>query len=114
MFHEFGLETLLELDGGRVVEAWNQALGRVALDCEDRPGVHKPRKVTLELELVPSISDGGHLESVKGSFKVKDSSPVRETKKYDLGVRRQSGSRAPQLVFNDMSDDNVHQRTIDQ
>lgn len=48
MLHQFGLETLRDLDGGRVVEAWNQALVRVARDCEDRPQEKKPRKILLD------------------------------------------------------------------
>lgn len=113
MIHEFSLPTLIELDGGRVPEAWNQAVQRCAADCEDRPALKKARKVTLELELIPVFSQDGHvLDSIDASFKVKDSAPLRETKKYNLALRKKAGKH--QLVFNDMSDDNIHQRTIDE
>ena len=112
--HEFSLATLMELDNARVVEAWNQAVQRCASDCEDRPALKKPRKVTLELELIPVFEqDGAVLDSINASFKVKDSAPQREGKTYSLGVRRTRDKRH-QLVFNDLSDENVNQRTIDQ
>lgn len=106
--HQFSLKTLMALDGGRVVEAWDQAVKRCVSDCEDRPGVKKARKVTLELHLEP-ICEQGSLDSVDGNFKVTDSAPKRETKTYNFGVRR-----GQMLVFNDLSDDNIHQKTIDE
>ena len=112
MLREFRIESLTELDGGRVVEAWNQALKRAIADCEDRPGVTDTRKVMLQLELSPSLDEDGNVESVKGQFQIKDSVPTRKTKKYDFEPRFQDGAKV--LVFNDLSDDNVHQRTLDE
>jgi hypothetical protein len=105
--HQFSLKTLMELDGGRVVEAWDQAVKRCVADCEDRPAVKKPRKVILELLLEP-LCEQGSLDSVDGAFKVTDSAPKRETKTYNFGVRR-----GQLLVFNDLSDDDIHQKTIE-
>ena len=110
--HEFKLETLTKLDDGRVVEAWNQALRRAILDCEDRPGVTEARKVILQLELAPTIDEDGNVDTVRGQFQVKDSAPVRKTKKYDFSPRLQGKSKV--LIFNDLSDDNVKQHTIDE
>ena len=113
MMHEFSLETLVELDGSRICEAWNQAVQRVARDCEDRPAEKKARKVVLELELVPVFDHEGHvLDSCNGTFKVKDNVPVRQSKEYNFGFRKAAGQ--PQLIFNDMADDNIHQRSIDE
>jgi len=109
--HEFSLESLIELDGGRVPVAFNQAVVRLLKDCEDRPNDSKARKVTVELSLKPIGDEHGNLDEVKGSFKVKDTVPERETKEYSFGVRKRSGQ--PVLVFNDMSDDDVNQKTID-
>ncbi len=109
--HEFSLESLIELDGGRVPVAFNQAVQRLIKDCEDRPNDKAARKALVELSLSPVCDDHGNLDEVKGSFKVKDTVPSRETKEYSFGVRK--SSKGPMLVFNDLSDDNVNQKTID-
>lgn len=106
---EMQLQTIIALDDGRIVEAWNQALKRVVSDCHDRPGCKDSRKITLQLDIEPLVSEDGDLDTVRGQFQIKDSLPVRKTKKYDFEPRR-NGS----LAFNDLSDDNVHQRTIDE
>lgn len=113
MIHNFTLQNLSELDAGRICESWNQAVMRAANDCDDRPALKKPRKIMLELELTPVFQqDGAFLDSLNGTFRVKESVPTRESKEYSIGFRKKSGQ--PNLVFNDMSEDNVHQRTIDQ
>lgn len=113
MIHEFGLGTLINLDGGRIVEAWNQAISRATRDCEDRPAENKPRKVTLELELTPVVfQDGAVLDSLKGIFRIKDTVPTRQSKDYSLGFRKRHGQA--RLVFNDLSEDDIHQKTIDE
>ena len=114
MMIEFSLANLQALDNGRVVEAFNQAVKRVVGDCQDRPALKKARKVTLEMEVVPVFAqDGaGGLDSIKAVFKVTDTAPKRESKEYSFGCHTRKGK--PELVFNDLSDDNVHQRTIDE
>ena len=112
MLHEFSLPTLVNLDGGRITEAWLQALKRCARDCEDRPAVEKPRKVVLELSVRPVMDEQGGLDTIRGTFQIKDTAPARESKVYDFGLRQIRGGDV-QLVFNDLSDDNVNQSTID-
>lgn len=110
--HQFGLDTLTELDGGRVVEAWNQALRRALGDCKDRPAVKKDRKVTLELRLRPVVEEDRDVTECEGHFLVKDTVPTRESKDYSFAMRGLRGE--PVLVFNDLSEDNVRQRTLDE
>lgn len=105
--HQLNLATLMELDGGRVTEAFQQEIKRLVADCEDRPGEAKPRKILLELELVPVMFDG-HIDSIDGKFRVKSTVPVRRSKKYNFGVRRGGF-----LVFNDLSDGDINQKTIE-
>ena len=109
--HQLSIPSLAELDEGRLNVAWQQALKRAAMDCEDRPGEEKARTVTLQCELLPVLAaDGsGQLESVKVTFQVADKAPPRKTKKYDMGLRR-----GGVLVFNDLSTDDIHQKTIDE
>lgn len=107
--HELNLASLMEqLDGGRVHEAFMAELRRVSIDCEDRPADDKVRKVSLELQLVPVCDDSGQLDSLSGKFHVTSTVPKRRSKSYSFGFRK--GGR---LVFNDLSDDNIHQQTIE-
>ena len=107
--HELTLSQLDALDNGRIVVAWQQALKRAVADCEDRPAVSETRKVILQTEIVPVLDQDAQLETVKVQFKIKDTVPTRKTKKYDMQPRR-----GQQLAFNDLSDDNVQQRTLDE
>ena len=108
--HALTLAALMEdLDGGRIHEAFAQELKRVVMDCDDRPGDKKPRKVLLQLDIAPIIDEHGNLDSVAGAFQIKSTVPQRKSKVYSFGVR-QGG----QLVFNDLSDDNINQRTLDE
>ena len=108
--HELTLKALMEdLDGGRIHEAFASELRRVVMDCDDRPGDNKPRKVSLEFQVVPLIDDEGNLDSCAGKFHVSSTVPKRRSKVYSFAVR--SGGA---LVFNDLAEDNVHQRTLDE
>ena len=107
--HELKLGEIDNVDDGRVTVAWQQALKRAVADIEDRPAVGDARKVVLQTELVPTLDQDGQLDTIKVQFQIKDTVPTRKTKKYDMQSRR-----GQQLVFNDLSDDNVHQRTLDE
>ena len=106
---ELTLAALMEeLDGGRIHEAFMAELRRVALDCEDRPADDKTSKVTLELHVEPITDEHVQLDSLSGKFHVTSTVPKRRSKSYSFGFRK--GGR---LVFNDLSDDDIHQRTIE-
>lgn len=108
----FTFKNLEELDGGRVVVAFDTLVKRIAADCEDRAGLKTARTVTLQLALVPIANDDGTLNCVKAQFALKESIPSRSTKLYDLHLRKsRSGDM---LIFNDLSDDDASQRTIDE
>lgn len=107
--HELTLESIKnDLAGGRVGEAFALELKRCVTDCEDRPGDDKPRKVMLEIELKPSTDEKGFCENVWGQIRGSSSVPKRKTKPISFGVRR-----GGMLVFNDLSEDNFNQKTID-
>lgn len=108
--HQLNLQTLKDqLDGGRLGAAWDAELKRIAQDCEDRPGDDKPRKVNLEVVMQPVKDEAGLCEEVWVKVHVTSSVPKRRSKPLRLGVRR-----GGMLVFNDMSEDNPNQRTIDE
>lgn len=99
------------LDGGRIGIAFQQELKRVVADCEDRPADNKPRTVTLTLAVVPVPTTDGTvvtLDSISAKFQVSSSVPKRRSKVYSFGARA-----GGQLVFNDMCEENVKQRTFD-
>lgn len=120
--HELNLAALMSnlqgdgsgsLDGGRVGEAFAAEVRRVALDCEDRPADGKPRTVTLTMTLTPIIATeptGGivELDSVQARFQITSSVPKRRSKQYSFGYRK-----GGKLVFNDLSDENIHQKTLE-
>lgn len=85
---EFKLGALVDIDGGRINEALNQAIKRAAMDCEDRPADDRARKVNLQIELTPMMDDHGMCDSVKMAMQIKETIPTRKSRVYDLGLRR--------------------------
>jgi hypothetical protein len=104
---KFDMETLTELDGGRIRTAFEQAMKRLEHDCKDRPNVKAARKLELVITMTPLPDDAGDLDSVDVKFRVKDSVPKRESKAYNM--RAVPGG----LLFNELSPDDVRQQTLD-
>ena len=111
MILEFALENIPHLDGGKISEAWKQAIERGIADCLDRPEVEKPRTITMTVQLSPEV-ERGVCDSVNARFSFKDGMPSRDSRAYNLGLRHRQNQTF--LIFNDLSDDDVHQRTIDE
>ncbi len=101
------LASLVDLDMGKATLAFQQHLARAAADCIDRPGDTKPRKVILEISMVPVIENDGSCDEVNSQICVSSKVPRHQTKVYSFGVRK-NGS----LVFNPDSPDNVSQGTF--
>lgn len=105
---QVSFEELGKIDDGRLAVAVEQALRRVTADIEDRPGLKKPRTLNLSLSFIPVFdTNTSTCDGVKMSFKVKESVPVRESKAYDLGVRKGN-----LLTYQPLSLDNHTQETI--
>lgn len=104
---KFTLKTLAEMDGGRILEAFEQALNRCRYDCEDRPAVKGARKITLVVSMEPIADDSGDLGSVDVSFDLNDKLPKRGSKTYNM--QAVTGG----LLFNELSPDEVKQKTLD-
>lgn len=104
----FNLAAVAKIDEGRIREAWEQALKRCMDDCKDRPAVKDDRKVQLMATLTPIVGDNGEMESCDVHFQVADSVPKRKSKLYNMKAK--GGS----LFFNELSADQIHQRTIDE
>lgn len=104
----FKCESLASIDSGRIGVAIDQAVARAHRDCADRPGVEKPRVVTLQIVLIPVAQDGqGDLDSVNVEFRVRESIPLRSSKRYNM---RSDGR---ELRYNELSPEDHAQTTIE-
>lgn len=109
MFRSVTLENLQHIADGSVSMAFQRHIARAVEDCEDRPGDKKSRKVTLELEIVPVQLQDGSVTEVSMEAKVKSSVPAHVSRPIECKVKQ--GGKA---VFNDLSQDNPNQMTIDE
>lgn len=105
---EFGLDSLPAFADGTLDLAFKQHIKRAISDAEDRPGDKKPRKVSIEFEIIPVVLQDGACTNVEIEAKIKSAIPPHISRPVDCKIK--NGGRA---VFNDMSPDNVDQRTID-
>ena len=100
-----------DLDAGKVSIAFNRHLRKAIGDCEDRPGDTTARKVTVELEIKPVMEDGSVdvivLAKIKGKIPDHVSSGTR------CQLRTLDNATGKVAAFNDMSEDNPRQRTVD-
>jgi len=106
--HELTLESLAKLDGGRVGTAFQLSLKRAIQDCEDRPGVKKPREIVIKLGILPvAAADDAICDEVAWQAHITDTVPKRQTRVYSARVR--AGGKA---AFNDESLDDVNQMSL--
>lgn len=104
---QFTLANICELDGGVAAVTFEQLVRRAALDCMDRPGDGKARKITLEVTLIPRQEQCGDCTEVEAQVHAKCTVPPHRTKPYSFGLRKNGV-----LVFNSDSPDNVNQTTL--
>lgn len=114
MLVQFDFRKIEELENGAILEALNQSLQRAIFDCDDRPAVEKARKVKLEISVVPICGPKGDLHSVDVTFRVDDKIPVRSSTTINMGHRlvTDQGAKKHQLVFNSMSTNDAHAKTL--
>jgi len=103
------LDALKEFDLGKIDVAFANELQKVVRDMRDRPSLAKARKVTLELELVPQESATGDCETAQMTFTVSSKIPKYSSRTYETGVQKNCD-----LLFNDMSHDDIRQGTLDE
>ena len=102
------LDTLKEIDSGRISAAFNAELRRIAQDLIDRPADPTARTVVLTVTVKPN-GDSGVCETADLEFRVKSSVPQRRSRSYSVAVQG-NGS----LVMNPVSPQDVRQRTLDE
>lgn len=107
------LDTLSTIDEGRIKAAVDLHLKKLTSDCIDRPGCKTPRKLKLELFVVPQVDpDTGQCDDVNIEFDIGSKVPNHRSRPVNCKVRKTSAG--PLLLFNDLSEGNVNQRTLDE
>ena len=104
------IKTLPNVDFGKAALAFQRHLERAVQDCDDRPGVKKARKVSIQLSITPVPEvDGNTINcyAAKGVLTVTSKIPNHETQEIDFGVRANGD-----LVFNPESPGNHRQATM--
>lgn len=99
------LASIKDLDNGRVHAAWGHELAHVVKDCYDRPNDGKARKVTLQASLTPKGEEAVDIE-----LEITSSVPPRRSRPFEMAIAPRDGD----LIFNDASQDDVRQGTLDE
>lgn len=105
---KFELGSLAIIDGGRIAIAFEQALRRVAQDCDDRPGEKKERTITLAMAVKPRLDADGLCDDCDVQVTVADNVPKRKSKVYNMSLRK-----GGHLLFANESLDDHRQETMD-
>lgn len=109
MLKKFSIAEISTLDDGRPAAMVDKLLRIATEDCVNRPGVTKARRVTLSMEITPQANEDGVCDDVHIEFTSTGSVPKSRSKTFSMKPNPKG-----QLVFNDHSQDNVHQGTLDQ
>lgn len=97
--HRLTLEVLCKLDMGKVAHAVDHELKQVVRDIIDRPGDKAKRKVVLMIEATPTLDkDTAQLDTIGVRFKVKSSTPERQSMEYPMLPTNSGG-----LLFQELS-----------
>ena len=100
-------DTLNELEGGQIALGIDIALKQAIADCHDRPGVKGPRKIMVELAVVPTPDDrGSSMVRAAVGFNIKTTNPPRGV------VLPMSVGKNGELMFNSDAPDNPDQKTL--
>jgi hypothetical protein len=104
------LDSLMELDGGRAAMAFQHELEKIVQDLDDRPGDKSPRKVMIQLSIIPEITESGAAVTSEVAFRVKSSVPDRKTTSYRMKIDPVGKC----LTFNPHAPDAPEQQTFDE
>lgn len=107
-FVNLTLESLKDLDAGRISVAFQQQLKRAVEDCMDRPGEKAARNVVMNVKIVPIIAADGSCEETAAEFQITSKVPARKSKTYHFGIKK-----GGILYFSENSPDAIDQTTLD-
>lgn len=103
---ELSLESLKNLDYGKVQAEFQKLLEFIIKDCWERPHDAKARKVLLQFEAEP-VTDGHDCTDIRARFKMKASVPDRQTKDYMMGL-----TKGGHIYFQEDSSDSPDQESL--
>lgn len=91
---ELNLATIQQLQNGGVFQQVQRLIAAAVADCENRPAEERPRKVSIQLEILPVSRleeiDDQHtrrvLDGVKLRLQMDVKCPTRKTIEFDCGV----------------------------
>ena len=108
---KLGLESIDELDGGRIAAAFNEELAAVIRDVCDRPTLEKSRMVALVLRVKPVSASamGGSAIGAEVTAEVSSKVPKRESVNYSMEL-----CDGQTLRFRPLSPGDPNQHTIDE
>jgi hypothetical protein len=107
---KLSLETLDQLDMGKISATLEVHLRRAIADCEDRPLDPKARSVTLQFDMTPIVTDDRDCTEANLQVQCHSKVPTHKTRVYNMGIRKFDDGHA--LVFNPDSPGNVNQQTF--
>lgn len=109
MLKQFKIQQVGELDNGRVAGFINKAIRTCAEDATTRPGIDKPRRVMVAIDITPVIDEHGAATEIDMDFEIGTKLPRSRTKTVNMKAQNDGA-----LLFNDLSQDDVRQTTIDE
>lgn len=95
------------MDNGKIGAMFRQHLQKCVEDINDRPGDQTGRTVSFKMTLTPTGASG-IVDDVKVGFSITSSVPANKTRDYSMLPDGKG-----QLIFNDVSRENVRQKTLD-
>jgi hypothetical protein len=110
---EFRFQSIADIGDGMVMVAVDQAIREAFLDCADRPSLAKPRKITVEIIVVPEVDpdDGDQLAAALVTLRTKRATLPPK----DCVVRmRPSNKEGGGLEFRAGSERNPNQKLLDE
>lgn len=96
-------DNLAVLDEGKVREALDYHIGRMAKDCADRPGEPKARTITMQIAIEPVCDQRGEYVAARAQVRLHSVAPKHQTGVIDLRPTS-GGTLAFNPAFSDAAD----------
>lgn len=109
--NKLSLETLGQLDDGTVSAVVDAAIADMLKDCDDRPGLTKARKLTLEVSFLPVVDERSFVfKGVDISTTVKASVPAQTIREQYLQTTLDTSVNQLQANFSDVSQGSLYSK----
>lgn len=102
------LESLKDIDQGKIAVALEHELSKIGRDLNDRPGDKSIRTLSMQVAFVPVMDDSGVCYQANVEFTVQSKLPPKRSRPYQMEVRP-SGA----MLFNPETPEDVNQTTIE-